>query len=144
VPEEFFLASTQQRLRKFPAKGARTLATLNHYALRSLDSYLVKNDRGDVNRDNRAFDDTYWRERNDAAFSDTSIKRHVPKLAVALRKLKSDPEIAELHKACVAAHCATRDRLMTMPVYQDLRTQLTAAPTTPPQEDAILAILDGA
>ncbi len=36
--------------------GAREFATLNHYALRSLDSYLVKNDRGDVNRENRSFD----------------------------------------------------------------------------------------
>ena len=68
VQHRFLVAANPRRIRRFPAAGARAFATLNHYALRSLDSYLVKNDRGDVNRENRAFDDTYWRERNDPAW----------------------------------------------------------------------------
>jgi len=111
VQHRFKIAANKRRIRKFPAKGARELATLNHYALRSLDSYLVKNDRGDVNRENRNFDDTYWRERNDQSWEETSIHRYLPKLTEALAAMKADPKIGTLHEAAVAAHRKTRDRL---------------------------------
>lgn len=138
VPHKFLVAANPRRIRRFPARGARDFATLNHYALRSLDSYLVKNDRGDVNRENRAFDDTYWRERNDAAWEDRTILRMLPALDAALVQLKSDPEIAALHAAAVAAHVARRDALLTQPAYRDMQAQLRAAPALPPQELALL------
>tara|TARA_Y100000815_G_scaffold265840_1_gene283237 strand:- start:761 stop:1786 length:1026 start_codon:yes stop_codon:yes gene_type:complete len=141
VPEKFYLAPAKQPIRDFKAHRARRFGTLNHYALRSLDSYLVKNDRGDVNRDNRAFDDTYWRERNDDSHEDRSILRHLPKLEAGIAALKSDPEIAALHDASVAAHRATRDRLMQSPAYQALRAQLQRAPKICPQEEALMAML---
>ena len=40
-----------------------------------------------MNRENRDFDDTYWRERNDPAWEDTSIQRYLPALEVALEEL---------------------------------------------------------
>lgn len=138
VPHKFLLADTPRRIRKFPAKGSRNLATLNHYALRSLDSYLVKNDRGDVNREHRAFDDSYWRERNDPAYEDRSIARYLPDLNRELEALKSDPEIAALHARCVRLHREKRDALMAQPSYQDMRRQLLATSTLPPQEEALL------
>lgn len=138
VPHKFLVADTPRRIRKFPARGSRDLATLNHYALRSLDSYLVKNDRGDVNRENRAFDDSYWRERNDPAFEDLSIQRYLPELTAALEALKSDPEIAALHATCVTRHLDKRDALLAQPGYQDMRAQLLATSTLPPQEEALL------
>ena len=55
VPGPFRKRANKRRIRAFPAKGARRFATLNHYTLRSLDSYLVKTDRGDVNREHRTF-----------------------------------------------------------------------------------------
>lgn len=138
VPYKFLIAANPNRIRKFPAKGARELATLNHYALRSLDSYLVKNDRGDVNRENRAFDDTYWRERNDPAWEDPSIHRYLPALRAALAELKSDPEIGALHAEAVRLHREKRDELLARPAYRRMRDQLRAASTLPPQEEAML------
>lgn len=138
VPHKFLVAANPRRIRRFPAKGARDFATLNHYALRSLDSYLVKNDRGDVNRENRAFDDTYWRERNDPAFEDTSILRHLPALDDALAALKADPEIGALHDEAVRLHLARRDALLARPDYRAMQAQLRAASTLPPQEQAML------
>ncbi len=138
VPFKFLVAATRDRIRKFRARGARAHATLNHYALRSLDSYLVKNDRGDVNRENRVFDDSYWRERNDAAYEDLSIRRYLPALTTALAELKSDPEIASLHADCVRLHREKRDSLLSQPGYRAMRDQLRAAPTLPPQEEALL------
>ena len=141
VPHKFLVAANPRRIRRFPAAGARNLATLNHYALRSLDSYLVKNDRGDVNRENRNFDDTYWRERNDPAWEDASIQRYLPDLNAALAELKSDPEIAALHQAAVDRHKECRDALLQLPEYQDMQRILKSAPTLPPQEHALLTEL---
>jgi hypothetical protein len=141
VPHKFHIAANQKRIRKFPAKGARDFATLNHYALRSLDSYLVKNDRGDVNRENRAFDDTYWRERNDSALRDDSILRYLPALKDALADLQDDPEIARLHALCVARHEARRDALLLQPAYQEMRDHLRALPPYPPGEAELMAEL---
>lgn len=141
VPAKFLVADNPRRIRKFPAKGSRDLATLNHYALRSLDSYLVKNDRGDVNREHRAFDDSYWRERNDPAYEDRSILRYLPDLQEALKALKSDPEIAALHEICLQRHRDRRDQLLAQPDYQQMGQQLLTAPTLPPQEEALLTDL---
>lgn len=141
VPWKFRVAANKNRKRKFPAKGARAFATLNHYALRSLDSYLVKNDRGDVNRENRAFDDSYWRDRNDPAWEDTSIHRYLPRLRAEMDRLMSDPEIARLHHAAVAAHRARRDALLEDPDFAALRDRLRDAPRIGPAEQALLEII---
>ena len=138
VQHRFLVAANPRRIRKFPANAARQFATLNHYALRSLDSYLVKNDRGDVNRENRAFDDTYWRERNDPAWQDTSIQRYLPQLEQALENLKSDPKINALHSEAVRRHREKCAELMAQPSYQAMRAQLKAASKLPPQEEALL------
>lgn len=134
VPHKFYVAANSRRIRKFPAAGARGLATLNHYALRSLDSYLVKNDRGDVNRENRNFDDTYWRERNDRSFQDRSILRHAPRLEAAMSALRADPVIGPLHSECVRLHRQKRDQLMADPAYAGLYTHLRDLPPYPPGE----------
>jgi hypothetical protein len=138
VPHRFLVAANPRRIRRFPAAGARAFATLNHYALRSLDSYLVKNDRGDVNRENRAFDDTYWRERNDPAWEDTSIQRYLPALKKQIDTLKAQGNIAALHEACVAAHIARRDALLEQKDYRDMQHQLRSASKLPPQEEELL------
>lgn len=138
VPHRFLVAANPRRLRRFPAQGARDFATLNHYALRSLDSYLVKNDRGDVNRDNRHFDDTYWRERNDPAWEDLSIQRYLPQLEQALADLKQDKEIRALHDATVERHIERCKHLLKQANYRAMQEQLRAASTLPPQEEAML------
>lgn len=143
VPEAFAEGRIQRRLRKFPARGARQLASLNHYALRSLEGYLIKRARGDVNREGRIFDLTYWQERNDSAVTDRRIQRHLPALEDALRRLCAVPEIAALHAACVAAHHAKARVLMADPEGAALARDLMALPDLPPQEMALIARLDG-
>lgn len=138
VQHRFLVAANPRRIRRFPAKGARDFATLNHYALRSLDSYLVKNDRGDVNRENRAFDDTYWRERNDPAWEDLSIRRYLPALTEEIARLKALPGVGALHDEAVRLHRARRDALLEQPDYRAMRDQLRAAPLLPPQEEALI------
>ena len=136
VPFKFRAATNKRRVRRFPAKGARAHATLNHYALRSLGSYLVKNDRGDVNREGRPFEETYWRERNDAAWEDRSILRWLPRLEAEIARLKALDGVEALHQACVAAHRAKEARLLRE--RSDLAGRLRSAPTVPPAELALI------
>ncbi len=138
VPHKFLVAANKRRIRRFPARGAREFATLNHYALRSLDSYLVKNDRGDVNRENRAFDDGYWRDRNDDAFFDDSILRYLPRLQAEIDRLRADAEIDGLHRHAVACHRARLERLMRDPAVAEMRRKLAEAPPIPPVELALI------
>lgn len=144
VGRAFILNDSDKRLFGYTARGARDLATLNHYALRSLDSYIVKIDRGDVNRENRAFDDTYWRERNDAAYADPTIQRHLPKLRAEIDTLKALPGIADAHARCVENHRAAIARLLAQDEYAATRAQLLAASPLPPAEEALLDMLRAA
>ncbi len=138
VPTPFRRCANKRRIRAFPAKGAREFATLNHYALRSLDSYLVKNDRGDVNREHRAFDDTYWRERNDAAYFDDSILRYSEALASEMDRLKALDGVGALHAKAVASHKAKRDALLAQDGYVQMQKQLRGASPYCAAEAAII------
>ncbi|MGR3479303.1 glycosyltransferase family 2 protein [Salipiger marinus] len=141
VPEVFRDAASPRWRLRVPAAGARQFATLNHYALRSLDSYLVKSDRGDVNRAGRVFAEDYWQERNDPAWQDLSIQRHLPALTAALAKMKADPRLGPCHAACVAAHRARIAALAADPATAALRARLSALPALPPGEAELRAEL---
>ena len=139
VPEAFRDAATPRRLRKIPAKGARAFATLNHYALRSLESYLVKVDRGDVNREKRAFDVAYWRARNDDACAETRLRAHLPALEREMAALKALPGVGAAHEEAVAAHRARIAALLERADYRELRARLRAAPRIGEAEEALIA-----
>ncbi|MDF1727371.1 MAG: glycosyltransferase family 2 protein [Sulfitobacter sp.] len=137
VPGPFRRRANKRRIRAFPARGARAFATLNHYALRSLDSYLVKNDRGDVNREHRAFDDSYWRARNDPAYRDESILRYLPALKEEIARLKALPGVADMHDRACALHRDKRDALLQQESYVAMRDQLRTALPYCPEEEAL-------
>jgi Glycosyl transferase family 2 len=138
VPHRFLVAANKRRIRRFPALGARRFATLNHYALRSLDSYLVKNDRGDVNRENRNFDDAYWCERNDNAWQDDSILAYTERLEAEIARLRAHPQTAALHDLAVERHREKIATLMRDPAYVALRDELRVAAKIPPVELAMM------
>ena len=143
VPAPFRRRANKRRVRAFPAKGARQFATLNHYALRSLDSHLVKIDRGDVNRENRAFDETYWRERNDAAYFDDSILRYADALKVEMDRLKALPGVGDLHDKAVALHKARRDALLEQDSYLAMQKQFRETSPYCAAEEAIINEIAG-
>lgn len=127
VPEAFATAAMRRRRHRFRAAGARGLATLNHYTLRSLDSYLVKSERGDVNRVHRHFRLRYWVERNDDSVEEASILSRLPALEAEMAALRALPGVAAAHEACVAHHRAAIARLRADPVYAALRAELVEA-----------------
>lgn len=79
-------------------------ACLNHYAVRSAESFLVKRDRGRVNHVDRDQGLNYWFRMNHNVQQDTSIRRMIPALRTEFDRLMADPDIAAAHALCVANH----------------------------------------
>lgn len=101
------------------------LVSLNHYAVRNAESFLVKRDRGRVNHVDRDQGLAYWFRMNNNATEDRSIMRRIPMMEEKLAALMADPEIAAQHNACVAAHRAKIDELRAQPAQQDFFEALT-------------------
>ncbi|MEO9518259.1 MAG: glycosyltransferase family 2 protein [Paracoccaceae bacterium] len=78
------------------------LAQINHYALGSMEGFLVKVARGKPNHSNDAIDLAYWSDRNFCDVEDSTILRHSAALAQAVEALRNDPEIDRLHQEGVA------------------------------------------
>ncbi len=101
MPEAFF----QQGWRAHPT-FRHDFARLHHYAVRSVDSFLVKRDRGRTNHIDRDQGVAYWSDMNINLQKDASL---VP-MAEATRRefdtLMADPEISRLHAEACAWHRA--------------------------------------
>lgn len=82
------------------------LVTLNHYAVRDAESFLVKRDRGRVNHVGRDQGLGYWFRMNNNAERERSIRRMLPGMEAELAALRALPGVAAQHDRCVAAHRA--------------------------------------
>jgi hypothetical protein len=94
-----------------------TRARLNHYATRSQDVFLMKNDRGDgqgKQGDRKYFLGSKWHRtanRNDV--SDTAILRHWPETQRRLTGLRATPALAAAETACHSWFLARRAAVLT-------------------------------
>ncbi|MGZ2260223.1 glycosyltransferase family 2 protein [Roseobacter sp. A03A-229] len=102
------------------------LVTLNHYALRSAESFLVKRDRGRVNHVERDQGLAYWFRMNHNTEDDHTIARRLPAARAEYDRLMADPEIAAAHAACVTAHRAKIAALLQTETYRDFFTEITS------------------
>ena len=100
------------------------LVSLNHYAVRNAESFLVKRDRGRVNHVDRDQGLAYWFRMNNNAAQDRSIQKRIPMMEEKLKALMADPDIARQHYRCVAAHkdkiAALKENKEQMELYQSL------------------------
>ncbi len=102
------------------------LVTLNHYAVRSADSFLVKRDRGRANHTDRDQGLAYWFRMNHNAVHDRSIQRHAPAVAAEKARLLALPGVAEAHDASVVWHRARIAALKDDPDQAALYRQITS------------------
>lgn len=124
VPYAFLTVANNRRRHRFPAEGASRFASLNHYTLRSLDSYLVKSHRGDVNRKARDLQVEYWAERNEDTHTETRILRHLPKLIEHMNQLRALEGVADAHEEAVARHKVLIRTLENEPAFSKLKEEL--------------------
>ena len=98
---------------------------LNHYAVRSAESFLVKRDRGRVNHVDRDQGLAYWFRMNNNFEQETSIQRMIPRARAEFDRLLQDPDIRAAHEGCVAAHRAKIDELKATDNYAAFFAELT-------------------
>lgn len=103
-------------------RGTYDLVRLEHFALRSLDSYLAKMFRGDVVVAGKQVSRTYWRtrNRNDETTGDYARTLAAAK-AVHAARYAVDDELMTLHDACCDAHAARIGELVRDPVFKERR-----------------------
>ncbi len=101
------------------------MVQLNHYAVRSAGSFLVKRDRGRVNHVDRDQGLAYWFRMNNNAVEERSIQRMIPKLQAEFDRLMADDEIRACHEATVAAHQKRIAELMATENYAKFYKELT-------------------
>ena len=103
------------------------LVSLNHYAVRSTQSFLVKRDRGRVNHVDRDQGGAYWFRMNHNTTEDSSIQRMIPALTAEWDRLMADPEIAAAHAHSVACHRSKIKELLAQPEPQAFYNTLNSS-----------------
>ncbi|MFX0546107.1 glycosyltransferase family 2 protein [Roseovarius sp. S1116L3] len=109
---------------------------LHHYAVRSVDSFLVKRDRGRTNHvdDDQGID--YWSNMNFNTQVDPSLHARLPALRKELARMFKDPELADLHKNAVAWHRAKIAELRQREDWNGFRDTITAINAAPELQDS--------
>lgn len=102
------------------AAPAFDVAQVNHYALRSAESYLVKRDRGRANHSHHVLGADYWDRFDRNEVEDMSIRRYDVRVEEILSDLKADPRLARLHRLAVTWHRAKADEMRADPRTADL------------------------
>ncbi|OBY25692.1 glycosyltransferase family 2 protein [Leisingera sp. JC1] len=102
------------------------LVQLNHYAVRSAESFLVKRDRGRVNHVDRDQGLSYWFRMNNNAEDERSIHRMIPALEAEMARLLSDPDIAAAHEFSCRKHREKIEELKPRDDMQELFRELTS------------------
>ncbi|MCG6884897.1 MAG: glycosyltransferase family 2 protein [Silicimonas sp.] len=101
-------------------------AQVNHYAVRSLDGYLVKRDRGRANHYRQTLGADYWRRMCRGGREDRSIQRHVPAVKAEMARMLQDETLAELHEASLDWHKSKIRELRSIDDFENLRNELLA------------------
>ncbi len=87
------------------------LAQYNHYPIKTLDSYLLRQARGrgaaaKSDAENTRHTMEYFTLRAGRGQPEHSIRRYDPQVEAMIADLLADPQIAAAHHACEAAHAA--------------------------------------
>ena len=99
-------------------------AQVNHYALRSRDSFLVKRDRGRVNHMGQSMEIDYWDRFDIAQAPCDAIRRYDVAVAEWRARLMADDALGARHYAAVDWHRAKITALKARPDYAPLLAEL--------------------
>jgi hypothetical protein len=107
------------------------LAEVAHFATRSLESYLLRGDRGNVNLKPDKYDATYFAvfDRNEEP--QDGLARFADDVAAEVADWLRDAELAQLHDAALDWHAGRIAALRAAPGYADRIAALHAARAVP-------------
>ncbi|WP_425084870.1 glycosyltransferase family 2 protein [Ruegeria profundi] len=104
------------RYRLLPEHLTWDVACIHHYAIRSLDVFLMKNDRGDgMARGHSKYllNSKFYRRQSGNSMTDTGILEHVDKVDALLSEWLKDPELRRLEQNALRAFQDRRDQFLT-------------------------------
>lgn len=102
-------------------RGTYDLVALNHFALRSLNSYLVKMFRGDVVVKGKKVSHRYWRQRDRHSDLTINFDRQNTAFKRKYNAYMKDEKLRKIHEACCAAHQARIEELINTPTFKERR-----------------------
>ena len=118
------------------------LLQLNHYALRSAESFLIKRQRGRALHVDRSIGINYWIRMDWSDFRDITIKRNLPRLRAEYDRLMQDETLRHWHERGLQWHRAKADELHANPEFQDLYDQALKVKLTETERVAYALALD--
>ncbi|MEM7525067.1 MAG: glycosyltransferase family 2 protein [Pseudomonadota bacterium] len=108
-----------------PARAfAYDVAQFNHYAVCSVDNFLVKRDRGRVNHWRQVMGLDYWRRMCRGGEEDLTIQRWLAATTEEMSRLLADDELRAAHDAGVAWRKERIAALRALPEYEDMRAKI--------------------
>ncbi|MDQ2066476.1 glycosyltransferase family 2 protein [Xinfangfangia sp. CPCC 101601] len=102
LPESF--TSSDEAISLPGLTPGRAVIELHHYSLRSVESFLVKVERGLANRKTKAIDLAYWVERNFNTVENRAMAFWQEALAQEIANLRALPGVDPLHLAACDWH----------------------------------------
>lgn len=118
------------------------LIQLNHYALRSAESFLIKRQRGRALHVDRSIGLNYWIRMDWSDYRDITIKRNLPRLKAEYDRLMQDGTLRDLHEKGVAWHHSKADELHATPEFEDLYNKALQVKLTGTERAAYALALD--
>ncbi|SEO08317.1 Glycosyl transferase family 2 [Salinihabitans flavidus] len=127
-------------------------AQMNHYAVKSVDSYAIRKFRGNVNNKKDKYNADYWALQDRNEVRDDKILRYAGKTKAIMAELLTDPVLSELHYAALERVEKRLDEYRKTEGYQELKaslieaskipiTQISAKPPKPRDPEKIAALM---
>ncbi|KIN72941.1 glycosyltransferase family 2 protein [Sulfitobacter guttiformis] len=108
------------------------LVQLNHYPLGAMESYVLKADRGRAVHSDDLLGLDYWVERNFNTEEDLTIQSLAGPRNAALKALKSDPALAQMHEDSVSWRSSRFSQLLQKEPFRALFGRLMMTPPSHP------------
>ena len=118
------------------------LVQLNHYALRSAESFLVKRQRGRALHVDRSIGLNYWIRMDWSDHRDITIQRNLARTRAEYDRLMRDKTLRALHEAGLAWHKNKVKELHETPEFQALYAQALKVKLTETERVAYSLALD--
>ena len=125
---------------------------LNHYAVKSAESYALRKLRGNVNNKADKYNSDYWSLQDRNEVPDDTMLRYSARRDEIIATLLSDPVVNRLHFAALARAEARLSELRQTEAYRELVeglakasavpiSQITAKPPQPRNKEKIAALM---
>ncbi|WP_240610944.1 glycosyltransferase family 2 protein [Oceaniglobus ichthyenteri] len=106
-------------------------AQMNHYAVKSIDSYAIRKFRGNVNNKADKYNDDYWALQDRNEVRDDTMLRYSAHRQAIFDGLLADPVLNRLHHAALERVEARLNTLKKSRDYADFVANLKSASTVP-------------